>query len=330
MTLKKVEEGEYVCLGQLSKDGSKHSAFTAEMLTQFQVTEDGCIGLAKGNQMEQTSTDLVCGLGQPSILLVARDSPLRLIFKDLKEALNGNIMTRPLHHNPVKIGELLSHPGCAMVNVQKKSSAMSSLKSQFFFLGLGKAEDAYPLVYNGDEIIGSNGRGHCLDAAFKLSGGSTMIFVTSHDPQNPAVTHRVLAPFGLLKLVANGDGSVSPNYAPHLAIGVLQVGLANEITSGEQMAEARKAARTPPRYRIILLRCLLAHFFLLMMVSFEYSFWEMISIRVFYWIFNYMKGYYLSLRNVKEYYDTQSEKKFKIKDERKRLEKVITEGNAIR
>mmetsp|Transcript_5890 Transcript_5890/g.8601 ORF Transcript_5890/g.8601 Transcript_5890/m.8601 type:complete len:208 (-) Transcript_5890:12-635(-) len=207
---------------------------------------------------------------------------------------------------------------------------MSFLKTQFFFLGLGKAEDAYPLVYNGEYIMAPNGMGICLDSAFKLSGGSTMLFVTSVDPYNLFLTHRVLAPLGLLKLVANDDGSVSPSTAPHLALGVLQVGLANEITSEEQMAEARKAARTPPRYRIILLRCLVAHSILLIMVSLEYSFWETISIHAFHWIFNYMKGYYHSLRNIKEYYDTQSEKEFKIQNERKRLEEVITECHAAK
>eukprot|EP00814_Leptocylindrus_danicus_P021801 CAMPEP_0116004108 /NCGR_PEP_ID=MMETSP0321-20121206/418_1 /TAXON_ID=163516 /ORGANISM="Leptocylindrus danicus var. danicus, Strain B650" /LENGTH=135 /DNA_ID=CAMNT_0003472371 /DNA_START=339 /DNA_END=746 /DNA_ORIENTATION=- len=66
------------------------------------------------------------------------------------------------------------------------------------------------------------------------------------DKQSPL--GRLIYPLGMFDMVVNKEGSISPKYAPHLALGVLIVGEANEMISSDQLNIAVREAkrRTDP------------------------------------------------------------------------------------
>lgn len=220
-----------------------------DLLTEVTIDGHGCI-------IPTCAPNLAFGYGLPPLMLVPRDSPMRIVFQGVHEAANGNTLTQPTHRNPLPLGKLLSHPERALVDTQDECS--SSFHRPFFVFGLGMAKDEYPLVFSGRIITQVDGTGIMVDDPFKLTSGSSMVFAHTAAPPNQSWIFRFTSTFRFIDLAGNEDGTISPFYAPHLALGVLKVGLANEITSERHMQAASMAAKESRYTLIICLRVAIA------------------------------------------------------------------------
>eukprot|EP00588_Corethron_pennatum_P034102 CAMPEP_0194349516 /NCGR_PEP_ID=MMETSP0171-20130528/107136_1 /TAXON_ID=218684 /ORGANISM="Corethron pennatum, Strain L29A3" /LENGTH=243 /DNA_ID=CAMNT_0039116977 /DNA_START=2141 /DNA_END=2872 /DNA_ORIENTATION=- len=164
----------------------------------------------------------------PMVLLVARDSPNRAIFKYSSELLRE----KGAEGNNISL-DLISHPNCALVPALDQHVMKSGCIS-YSYLGIGPAENALKARFSKrNEIIFEIGGGLLMRAVSNSLAFGNFIICTKDE--------FLMARRGQ-QFMVNEEGSISPVEAPHLALGFQVPGKANTIVSDELIAVARSLA----------------------------------------------------------------------------------------
>jgi len=197
--------------------------FAAPHHFNFSMNRDGTIS-------PQGLPHLVIGTQAPSMRLVMRDSPCRLIF---------DVPPNFSEHSTLTFKQnLLSHPGF-VISKEDCGIMLKTLSVDSIFVTNDVNTPTDLCYHRGDLLCHSNGTGAAIDIGFRVDAGSVMYFLNDWTPMTLNFLRYLLYKAGFFSYKLNEDGSISPMHAPHVALGVFIHGCANEIITPQMYDHAQ-------------------------------------------------------------------------------------------
>uniref|UniRef100_A0A7S1BM17 NB-ARC domain-containing protein n=1 Tax=Corethron hystrix TaxID=216773 RepID=A0A7S1BM17_9STRA len=155
-----------------------------------------------------------------NLMLVSQGSPSQVRLKHVDALLYEENNLVPL--------ELSSHPGHAIVLMEDKlrTSIFGNMKWKYTYLGVGLKDSALLTKYDGHTIRDANNDHKVLVTMGCYREGVTLTWRTpveyeKSERENPETTEQVVRTFNEASLFTiKPDGSICPNSAPHLCLGI--------------------------------------------------------------------------------------------------------------
>jgi len=183
---------------------------------RFVINEDGTVSTAR-------CSNLVLGLSYfPKLYLVDRMSPNRAVFKNVDALHQSRNSPGYSDAEGIKL-ELISHPTYAIAPTSAR--IVIRFGSGFIKLGLGSEENALRVVYRINKFIIQSCNNSYLSHKLPASFAGNQIIAIGGD--KPNFSESLFTKFVLMNFIwgkwtefsLNGDGTISPLNAPHLALG---------------------------------------------------------------------------------------------------------------